>query len=201
MRAYSTVPIKEWESFADRLKDDFHNLVDNDPNRTPQYLMDKAENKFKTMINEGSWDSKLKEKDEFLALKAEFNKFKKKHQRTGKGKGKGKGKPKPGKKRVDVTRKPRDIHKPVTIDGKQWYWCSKETGGKCSGVLRRHKPSECKGIAKSNDDASTSSSKRKSSTGDKTKKKLRLKANETVLNGGAEASDSDKEIQDDESEG
>ena len=81
MRAYSTVPIKEWESFADRLKDDFHNLVDNDPNRTPQYLMDKAENKFKTMINEGSWDSKLKEKDEFLALKAEFNKFKKKHQR------------------------------------------------------------------------------------------------------------------------
>ena len=32
MRAYSTVPIKEWESFADRLKDDYHNMADNDPN-------------------------------------------------------------------------------------------------------------------------------------------------------------------------
>ena len=31
--------------------------------------------------------------------------------------------------------------------GKKFWWCSSETRGKCNGVLRRHKPSECKGAA------------------------------------------------------
>lgn len=45
------------------MKDKYHNMDDDDPKRTHQYLMDKAKNKFKIMNKEGAWDSRLKEKD------------------------------------------------------------------------------------------------------------------------------------------
>ena len=179
IKAYRSVPVKEFTHFMDRLKDDYDNMDDTDPKQTPQYLMDKAENKFKILVNEGTWDAKMSDKDELMALKAEFMKLKNKQQRSGKQKGGGK---KSTKKRVDITRKPKDIHKPVKIDGKEWYWCSRETGGKCSGVLQRHKPSECKGIAKSDAD-DNSSSKQSAKSGDKKKKRLKLKANEIVMTG------------------
>ena len=32
-------------------------------------------------------------------------------------------------------------------NGNKWYWCSKETGGKCEGRWVRHPPSSCEGKA------------------------------------------------------
>ena len=32
-------------------------------------------------------------------------------------------------------------------NGNKWYWCSKETGGKCEGRWVRHTPSSCEGKA------------------------------------------------------
>ena len=32
-------------------------------------------------------------------------------------------------------------------NGNKWYWCSKETGGKCEGRWVRHAPSSCEGKA------------------------------------------------------
>ena len=189
IKAYKTVPVREFVAFIDRLKDDDDNQ-EPEGRYTPQFIMDKAENKFKILVNENIWDTKMNEKDELMALRAEFDKLKKKTRKTGKG---GKGGKKSTKKRVDITRKPKDIHKPVIIDGKEWYWCSKETGGKCNGVLRRHKPSECKGISKNAaSSASTTSSKRSNSNNSNdSKKKLKIKAKETLINGEAEESDSD----------
>ena len=40
-----------------------------------------------------------------------------------------------------------DLTKPRMHRNKAWYWCSLETGGKCSGAWHRHKPSMCKGWA------------------------------------------------------
>lgn len=40
-----------------------------------------------------------------------------------------------------------EFHKPREWNGKEWWFCGKETGGKCNGEYRRHKPSECKGKA------------------------------------------------------
>ena len=40
-----------------------------------------------------------------------------------------------------------DEKKPKTWKSKNWYFCSEETGGKCDGLWRRHKPSECEGKA------------------------------------------------------
>ena len=190
IKAYRVVPAKEFSAFIDRLKDDFDNMDDNDPQRTPQYLMDKAENKYKILVNEGTWESNLNDKDELMALKAELNKLKKGNKKKGnnsKPKAKGNAK-KSTKQRVDITRKPRDIHKPVIIDGKEWYWCCKETGGKCTGALRRHKPAECKGIAT---DSSSTESKKRSKSGEEAKKRLKLKASETLLNGEGDETDTD----------
>ena len=183
--AYRQVPVKEFKAFIDRLKDDNDARTDGDV-YTPQYIMDKAENKFKILVNEETWATNLKEKDELMALKAEFTKFRK-SVKKGKDKPKGK-KPQGKKKRVDITRKPKDPTKPVVIDGKEWYWCSKETGGKCTGALRRHKPAECKGFAKAEGDK-----KRTKNDNDK-KKRLKLKANETTLLGEG-SSDSEDEHQ------
>ena len=36
--------------------------------------------------------------------------------------------------------------KEVEFKGHTWYWCGKETGGKCE-KWRAHKPSECKGLS------------------------------------------------------
>ena len=32
-------------------------------------------------------------------------------------------------------------------NGNKWYWCSKETGGKCEGRWVRHAPNSCQGKA------------------------------------------------------
>ena len=38
-----------------------------------------------------------------------------------------------------------EMHKTRHWNGKEWHYCCKETGGKCGGVWRVHKPPECKG--------------------------------------------------------
>ena len=35
--------------------------------------------------------------------------------------------------------------KPRKYNNKKWYWCCPETGGKCNGVWRTHKPEDCRG--------------------------------------------------------
>ena len=190
IKAYKTVPVREFVAFIDRLKNDDDNQ-EPEGRYTPQFIMDKAENKFKILVNENVWDTKMNEKDEIMALKAEINKMRKQSRRAGKG-GKDR-KTKAGKKRVDITCKPRDITKPVVIDGKEWYWCSKETGGKCNGVLRRHKPKDCKGMsnAASSSNLTASSKRSGSSNSNESKKKLKIKAKETLMSGQGSDSDSD----------
>ena len=108
--------------------------------------MDKAENKYRILTKEGTWQVKEKENNKFLALEAKLDKYLKENKKLKAGKKPTKRITKKSMKtKVDIYRKPKDIHKPVTINGAKWYWCSTETGGKCSGALRKHKPSECKG--------------------------------------------------------
>jgi hypothetical protein len=58
----------------------------------------------------------------------------------------GKGKQKDDLPKNWKTTKPaaKDLKKPKTVDGKTWWWCSPETGGKCPGAWRTtHKPQDC----------------------------------------------------------
>ena len=198
IKAYKEVPVKEFVIFINRIKDEADDKADKDQ-YTPQYVMDKAENKYKILVNEGTWDTGLKHKNELMALKAEINKLKMRN-RIPRKQGNLKGKQRQTtKKRVDITRKPADITKPVKIDGKDWYWCSEETGGKCGGALRRHKPSECKGMARTGTPGKDSESKKRSKNESEKKKKLKLKAQESILSDNASVSDLSKEDFDDDS--
>jgi hypothetical protein len=46
--------------------------------------------------------------------------------------------------------KPSPLTKTMQHRNKAWHWCSTETGGKCGGRWRVHKPSECKGLVQGN---------------------------------------------------
>ena len=100
IKAYKEVPVKEFVTFVDRLKDDADDK-DDESQYTPQYVMDKAENKYKILVNEKTWDTKMTDQDAILALKAEINKLKKQSKkRPQSGRNNLKGKPNNGKKRV-----------------------------------------------------------------------------------------------------
>ena len=45
-------------------------------------------------------------------------------------------------------RPPEDeLHKPRMWNGNDWWYCHPDTGGKCDGQYRRHKPADCEGRA------------------------------------------------------
>ena len=145
-RAYKSVPVDEFISFIDRIKDE-QDEKDEKEQDDENYIMDKAENKYRVLEKEGTWKVKETDNDKFLALESKLDKVIKENKRLKSGKGrKDGGKPrKKTKAKVDIHRKPRDITKPVIINGSKWWWCSPETGGKCSGALRKHNPKDCKG--------------------------------------------------------
>ena len=82
-------------------------------------------------------------------MQAEIKKLKKGKDtpKTGKSKGRGKAKNDGNTKPKWFTKRPQkdDLHKSKEWKGKQWYYCHPDTGGKCEGVWRQHKPSQCKG--------------------------------------------------------
>ena len=43
--------------------------------------------------------------------------------------------------------KPSELHKSCEWNGATWWYCGKETGGKCNGVYPCHKPKSCRGKA------------------------------------------------------
>ena len=113
------------------------------------HLMKNAADKYKTLLQKGKWNAPDANEAKILALQAEIKKLKKvkDNTKTGKGKGhtksKGDGNTKP---KWFSKRPPKDdLYKSKEWKGKQWYYCHPDTGGKCEGVWRQHKPSQCKG--------------------------------------------------------
>ena len=146
--AYRTVPVPEFRAAIDRLRDEADNS-DLPDRYTDVYIMDRAENKYTNLVQEKSWSVKDHEDNKILALEAKIRKLERANKGLGGKRGAG-GKrrdklPVRKAKKLDITRKPRDVNKPFMFNGKKFWWCSPETGGKCTGALRRHKPSECKG--------------------------------------------------------
>jgi hypothetical protein len=102
-----------------------------------------------------------------MVMKAELEELKMYKQAQPEGKP-FKGKAKDAKTRTHVPDpewlakniKPSLIDKIAHHRGAPWYWYSPESGGKCAGCWRKHKPDECKGTARSTTSVrSTSSAK------------------------------------------
>ena len=146
---------------------------------TPDELMMAAKNKFDAMKEKGTWNAPTAE-EKIVALEAKFDSTvkslnKKVSFEMGKKGGKGKSADKGRKSDLKSDDHPKKWPPPKSGDKKEanfkghtWYWCSKETGGKCE-KWRAHKPSECKGIA-----AGTKREAESSKSGGKGDKKNRL---------------------------
>ena len=151
-------------------------------------LMQLADNKFRLMKERGIWDAPSAEEEKILALQAEVEKLKKTKRKTEYQKSISNKRPKAPKKtssnkgsKRQKKEKPawmhqrpsdKDLHKPRQWNGKDWWFCHPDTGGKCDGEYRRHKPSQCEGKAfkrdgkKGNSEAVT--------TGEDTERNLRV---------------------------
>ena len=125
---------------------------------TPDELMIAAKNKFDTMVEKGTWNAPTAE-EKIVALEAKFNStmkslnkkvtFDNSKKQVAK---KGADKPSSKKKEGDHPKKwkapKQGDKKEVEFKGHTWYWCGKDTGGKCE-KWRAHKPKESKGLVTS----------------------------------------------------
>ena len=129
---------------------------------TADKLMQLADNKYRLLKERDEWDAPSAEEEKLLALQTEIEKLKKMRKRKTEENSDNR-KPKrnksdkmnssKGKNNQDkpswMFKKPseEDIHKPRKWNGKDWWYCGRESGGKCDGEYRRHKPAECRGKA------------------------------------------------------
>jgi len=126
-----------------------------------QSLMKLADEKYKQLKQDGRWCAPTAEEEKLLALEAQIKTLKQRaakivHKKNSKGESGAKHKRDHKKKELKRAPLPEWMMKkpspllfttPVPYKGKNWWWCGPETGGKCTGQYRCHKPSECKGQA------------------------------------------------------
>ena len=132
---------------------------------TAKELMSKAETKFRILKSKDIWEAPSEQEEKLIALEATISDMKKKIKSSRSKEGRKKGKKDPDQKKTkqvkyDMTKKklswmfkrPKDadLKKSREWNGAKWWYCSKETGGKCKGVYRKHHPKDCK-IFKSKD--------------------------------------------------
>lgn len=130
----------------------------------PHSLMIRAVNFYKKQLLRKEWDQPSKHKLDVMALEAKIASLQKMQKQGGgsnknqpKGKDVGdKSKSKASSSKPErpkwlsdhVKPKEESIKEPRKWNNAKWYWCGDETGGKCGGKWRTHKPSECKGLGK-----------------------------------------------------
>ena len=159
-KGYLAASDRSFVKYINDKKDRYEEGEEIDPDR----LMQLADNKYRLMKEREEWDAPSAEEEKILALQAavdrltKTNKSKRKNtesrnnekernpkKRSTKQKGRSQNPPKPGW----MSERPpdEDIHKPRKWNGSDWWYCHQDTGGKCQGVYRRHKPEQCEGKA------------------------------------------------------
>ena len=133
----------------------------------PDKLMQLADNKFRLMKEKGIWNAPSEEEEKILALQAEVQQLKRAGSRTKRepanksgaklknrrGASKDKSASNPNAKPDWMLTKPlaKNIAKSREWKGRKWWWCGKESGGKCEPAQwRAHNPKDCRGTMKRN---------------------------------------------------
>jgi hypothetical protein len=138
-RAYKSVSNKEFIRYIK----DRETAYEDDTDITSNELMTKARNPYKTMIQNGEWNSPTEDEAKIIALQAKMKTF-----RRGNGNKTFDKTPKEGefkKKRNNncpvwhFDKPAENDPKSKTIDAKQYWWCPNHQ------AWVRHKPKECKG--------------------------------------------------------
>jgi hypothetical protein len=162
-KGYGAVSDETFRAWLLRKQDD---QEDGTTALTPDELMQAAKNKFDTMVEKGTWNAPTSE-EKFVALKAELkttNKTLSKVQKVAAELSKKRGKKSSAKgefkkKKFQKNDSKTSDHpktwpaptgandkKQAMFKGNMWFWCGKDTGGKCE-CWRAHNPKECKGVA------------------------------------------------------
>ena len=91
--------------------------------------------------------------------------------------------------------KEEDLFKPKDWNGKRWWYCHPDTGGKCDGEYRRHEPKDCQGKAFKGKRRKTSSREdKKDGPSNPGKRELKVaEALSTIVDNQETDSDSSKE--------
>ena len=126
----------------------------------PKKLMSLADTKCKTSVEKGVWEAPSAEEEKIIASQAKYESLKRQFNDNKNEKNKDDSSDQSGKKKKFTSKKtpPKPswmceepsadkLNEPRMWNGKPWHWCSAKTGGKCNGAHRRHKPSQCKGVA------------------------------------------------------
>ena len=141
-KGYMACSDREFVAYIKRKQDGFEEGADVEPDQ----LMKNAADKYKTLLQKGSWNAPDANEEKILALQSEIRKLKKKST-TGQG-GKSNKRAKASKEKPSWFHerpKTADLHKSREWNGKTWWFCHPDTGGKCDGKYRLHKPSQCQG--------------------------------------------------------
>ena len=127
---------------------------------TPDNLMTRAANKYKTLVQNGTWKAPDEVDKEILALKSELHKTsqqQRSYQRVTFPKNPDQGQGQTRSKNYAISKekwktrpkwlrnhsRPHDINAPRTYDGVEFYYCCDENNGHCKGHWVKHKPADC----------------------------------------------------------
>ena len=137
-KGYLACSDRDFCDYITRKQDAWEEGTDIQPDR----LMKHAAEKYKTLLQKGLWNAPDKNEEKILALQSEIRKLKRKGTPAGKDTATGRA-PKPSW--FDQKPGTAELRKPREWNGKTWWYCHPDTGGKCDGKNRLQKPFECKG--------------------------------------------------------
>ena len=191
-KGYQAVSDKPFSEYINRLQESHEdgNTI------TADVLMQRAADKYKNLKQAGKWNAPSEEEEKIIALEAKIRSLQKsrnlKTREESKGK-RGNDRKKNDKKSFLPTwhkkpPKPEEMKKPREHNNKKWYWCCPETGGKCNGIWRTHKPEDCRGMMRKDDKKSGTKRPVKEQANDKRSLKL-AKAMTTLADAGGSDSE------------
>jgi hypothetical protein len=191
-KGYAACSDKNFVKYIARKQEDYEEGAENA--LSANQLMEMADQKYRTLKAKEIWEAPSSEEEKLIALESRVDELKKKLNRykkqdgsdtkttpSNQSEGGGKQyqkKEKPAWLKQNLKPSNADLRKPKNWNGRDWWWCGPETGGKCNpGQYRAHKPSECRGHA--------GNKKRKTDHKGGSNKKVVIKeAIDTTLEGG-----------------
>jgi len=206
-QAYMVAEDKQFAEYMKRQHEQYEMSTKNEV--APKAIMSTAINKYKLLKEAGEWMEPTGDQKLMMALSAKIDGVLAKHMKepssaktkrlvnfadTDKNNKKKNGKFNKGPNLLPAPQ-PDELHKVVTLGDRKDYWCATETGGKCGGKWRAHRPSKCKGKdfhKKPNNNAKQDSTTKKNHPAAKNNAKSPLLKAVAALSGTTSDSDHDE---------
>jgi hypothetical protein len=150
-KGYKAASDKKFWPYVERQESDYFDGI----TITPQSLMNKMSMRYKQLVVQKMWDAPREEGEKIMAMQAQINRYAPKKRNAAEKNETGKESKKQSAKKgrapdpdwLANNIKPDPVNTIKMHRTAPWYYCCQETGGKCGGQWRKHKPTDCKGIS------------------------------------------------------